>query len=155
MSTNTNGDWVQIHQYHMMKHKVRTVSSFHYSFCGLIICHFIVAIKARSTPIIQPKIFCDIKKEIFPSCDDADNPMPDEEGDEWLDEPLNLTEDHTATILPIADPFDNLRSEFLKDLLADSEPTTMNADGLKMDKATDGQPGLNSDGNDEDYGVQF
>lgn len=103
-----------------------------------------MAIKARSAPIIQPKTFHDIKKEVFPSCDDADDPMPDEEGDEWLDEPLNLAaaEDHTATILPIADPFANLHSEFLKDLLADSEPTTTNADGLETDKATDGQLGL-------------
>lgn len=111
--------------------------------------------QARTRPIVRPTTFRDIKCEVFPSSDDAEDPMPDEAGDEWLDEPLEIPGDDVPRIQPVADSFVNLRAELLRDLLADSEDTAANAMSANTKQTKERSGGFKGDGDDNNYGVTF
>ncbi|EIM86966.1 uncharacterized protein STEHIDRAFT_157253 [Stereum hirsutum FP-91666 SS1] len=174
MFTDMNGDRVQIRQYYKATRKPPAAATFD---CVESPLHQTFDLEARllRTRPIAPVIAItpaperastleslfkpghyirDIKSKVFPSSDNIEDPISDEEGDNWLDDPLAIPGD-VSKIRPIADTFINLRSEILKDLLADSETDLENTEALNTEGVKERSGGLKGDGNDENYSVLF
>lgn len=81
--------------------------------------------------------------------------MPsDDEGDDWLDEPLDFSAAEGQGLFPEADPFVNLRSTLLEDLLADTDTLDV-AQGGEEKNAKKHPVALKGQGDDDNYSVAF